>query len=190
MEDDDYDIKVIRTMVKSYFRNLADQLKKHTNPEKLTKYMKKQITIGMFEEKYNVEGAAALVDTDFGSDYLSYDEDNLSDDSKARRQKQSIGKGSRMTIGLRWRTLDYVVFLRILDSLHKRNVSAAPPPETGPQAGPNTEAGDDAQPPQVNAAKQQRKRLTKTSSTVIHPKCQTVFQTFTTPKLLCHSSRW
>ncbi|KIJ15046.1 hypothetical protein PAXINDRAFT_12306 [Paxillus involutus ATCC 200175] len=84
MEDDDYDIKVIRTMVKGYFRNLADQLKKHTNPEKLTKHAKKQIisrcrarrvavatrrreAVATFEEIYKVEGAAALVDTDFGS---------------------------------------------------------------------------------------------------------------------------
>ncbi|KIK79309.1 hypothetical protein PAXRUDRAFT_36472 [Paxillus rubicundulus Ve08.2h10] len=162
MEDDDYDLKVIRMMAKSYFRNIADQLKKFTNPEKLIIVATCRCeAIGVFEEKYNVEGAVALVDTDFGSDYFSYNEDNLSDDSKARCQKQSISKGSCMTIGLYWHTLDYVVFLHTLDSLHKHNVSVAPPPETGPQAGPNTQAGDDAQAPPSKCCRMTEKETHK-----------------------------
>ena len=55
-----------------------------------------------FEKLYEVEGVAAMIDTDFGSEYLSCMDENLSDDSKRQRQVQNIGKGAQMAIGLRW----------------------------------------------------------------------------------------
>jgi len=68
--------------------------------------MQRREAIEEFEKLYEVEGVAAVIDTDFGSEYLSCVEENLSDDSKRRRQVQNIGKGARMAIGLRWRSPD------------------------------------------------------------------------------------
>ena len=68
--------------------------------------MQRREAIEEFEKLYEVEGVAAVIDTDFGSEYLSCVEENLSDDSKRRHQVQNIGKGARMAIGLRWRSPD------------------------------------------------------------------------------------
>lgn len=73
--------------------------------------MQHREAIEEFEKLYEVEGVAAMIDTDFGSEYLSCMEENLSDDSKRRRQDQNIGKGAQMAIGLRWRSLDVSPFI-------------------------------------------------------------------------------
>lgn len=39
-------------------------------------------------------------------DYLSYEEDQLSEDSANRRKEQNLGKGSRKAVGLQWRSLN------------------------------------------------------------------------------------
>ncbi|KAG9317972.1 hypothetical protein JVU11DRAFT_28 [Chiua virens] len=131
----DFNDQIISIMAKDYFRNIADQYKTHTNPDKLRKLAKKQRdgclrarratmanlrrngeTIKKFEESFSVEGVAALIDTDFGSDYISCPDTELSDDSRSRRRNQDVGKGARMSRGLSWWSIDYVAFIRVLDT--------------------------------------------------------------------------
>ncbi|KIK81092.1 hypothetical protein PAXRUDRAFT_156916 [Paxillus rubicundulus Ve08.2h10] len=133
----------------------------HSRHNTLKVATRRREAVATFEEIYKVEGPAALVDTDFGSDYVSYNEDELTDDSKIRHQRQNIGKGSRMTVGMHWRTLDYVAFLRILDSLHKRGVTAPPPPQMEAHAGPNTQVGDDTQAPPSKCRRTTKKETHK-----------------------------
>ncbi|KIJ58742.1 hypothetical protein HYDPIDRAFT_141388 [Hydnomerulius pinastri MD-312] len=145
LDDADYKKSVIMSMAKSYFRNIADQVGKQSNQRKQERHLKKQIAtrrrarraavagrrrdaVAQFEADYQVQGVAAMVDTDFISDVLSYKESDLSDASRDRRKEQNLGKGAKMTVRLEWRSLDYVVFLRVLDSIQKRgNVSVAVP---------------------------------------------------------------
>ncbi|KAG1735329.1 uncharacterized protein EDB91DRAFT_1083781 [Suillus paluster] len=72
-----------------------------------------------FEKSYGHQGSVALIDTDYGSDYVSYDEGELSPDSVERCKDQSQGKGSRKVIGLEWRSSAYIAFLRVLDEIHR-----------------------------------------------------------------------
>ncbi|KAG1736837.1 uncharacterized protein EDB91DRAFT_1055434 [Suillus paluster] len=141
MKDEDYDCTVISTIAKSYWRNLSQQISSHVSAEKTEKLTIKQknacrrgrrqtVTanhcreaVPDFEKSYGHQGSVALIDTDYGSDYVSYDEGELSPDSVERRKDQSQGKGSRKVIGLEWRSSAYIAFLRVLDEIHRRRKS-------------------------------------------------------------------
>lgn len=45
-----------------------------------------------------------MIDTDFASDILSYDEGDLSEDKLNQRAKSGAGKGANMAVGLEWRS--------------------------------------------------------------------------------------
>jgi hypothetical protein len=47
-----------------------------------------------------------MIDTDFATDVLSYDEDDLSEDTLSWRAKSGAGKGANMAVGLEWRSVD------------------------------------------------------------------------------------
>ncbi|KAG2745614.1 hypothetical protein P692DRAFT_20741239 [Suillus brevipes Sb2] len=140
MKDEDYDRTVISTIAKSYWRNLSQQISSHVSAEKTEKLTNKQKNarrrgrrqtaanrrreaVPDFEKSYGHQGSVALIDTDYGSDYVSYDEGELSPDSVERRKDQSQGKGSRKVIGLEWRSSAYITFLRVLDEIHRRRKS-------------------------------------------------------------------
>lgn len=115
-----------------------------------------------FEARYGVEGAAALVDTDFMSDSLLYHEEDLSEGSHTRWQKQNVGKGSREVRGLKWRSLDvsqflvlvklkthhilsqFIAFLHILDAMQKQGDHSI---------SLTAQAEDDTQPPPAKRRK-------------------------------------
>ncbi|KAG0694714.1 hypothetical protein DFH29DRAFT_815036 [Suillus ampliporus] len=140
MKDDDYKRSVITTMTKSYWRNLSQQISILVSAEKVEKLTNKQTNsrrrgrrqtvtnhrrgaIPDFEKSYECEGSVALIDTDYGSDYVSYEEGELSTDSAERRKDQNQGKGSRKVVGLEWRSLNYIAFLRVLDEIHRHRKS-------------------------------------------------------------------
>ncbi|KAG1895326.1 uncharacterized protein F5891DRAFT_960401 [Suillus fuscotomentosus] len=140
MKDDDYKRSVITTMTKSYWRNLSQQISILVSAEKVEKLTNKQTNsrcrgrhqtvtnhhrgaIPDFEKSYECKGSVALIDTDYGSDYVSYEEGELSADSAERRKDQNQGKGSRKVVGLEWRSLNYIAFLRVLDEIHRHRKS-------------------------------------------------------------------
>ncbi|KAF8835077.1 hypothetical protein BDN67DRAFT_876584, partial [Paxillus ammoniavirescens] len=136
LPDAAYNKDVIIKMTKSYWRNLQMQVKARADPAKFLKLQDKQCNtrrrarrslianrrrqaVAGFELKYNVQGAAAMIDTDFGSDYLSFNDSSLSEDSRKRRKDQDAPTNGWMKVGLRWHSLDYVIFLIELDSIVK-----------------------------------------------------------------------
>ncbi|KAG2046042.1 hypothetical protein BDR06DRAFT_977776 [Suillus hirtellus] len=91
MKDDDYKCSVITTMTKSYWQNLSQQISILISAEKVEKLTNKQTNsrcrgrrqttanhhhgaIPDFEKSYECKGSVALIDTDYGSDYVSYEE--------------------------------------------------------------------------------------------------------------------
>ncbi|KAG1791950.1 hypothetical protein EV424DRAFT_1336899 [Suillus variegatus] len=140
MKDEDYDRTVISTIAKLYWRNLSQQISSHVSAEKTEKLTNKQKNarrrgrrqtaanhrreaVPDFERSYGYQGSVALIDTDYGSDYVSYEEGELSPDSAERRKDQSQGKGSRKAVGLEWRSPAYVALFRVLDEIYRRKKS-------------------------------------------------------------------
>ncbi|KAG2338734.1 hypothetical protein BDR05DRAFT_893013, partial [Suillus weaverae] len=140
MKDDDYKHNVITTMMKSYWRNLSQQISILISAKKVEKLTNKQMNsrcrgrhqtitnhhrgaIPDFEKFYECEGSVALIDTDYGSDYVSYEEGELSTDSAEHCKDQNQGKGSQKVVGLEWRSLNYIAFLRVLDEIHRHHKS-------------------------------------------------------------------
>ncbi|KIK39334.1 hypothetical protein CY34DRAFT_108266 [Suillus luteus UH-Slu-Lm8-n1] len=110
MKDEDYDRTVISTIAKSYWQNLSQQIASHAANCR-------REAVPDFEKSHGHQGSVALIDTDYGSDYVSYDEGELSPDSVERRKDQSQGKGSRKVIGLEWRSSV------VLDEIHRHRKS-------------------------------------------------------------------
>ncbi|EGN92226.1 hypothetical protein SERLA73DRAFT_79771 [Serpula lacrymans var. lacrymans S7.3] len=153
--DADYNKDVIIKMTKLYWRNLQSQVKARADLLRFEKLQDKQQNsrqcarrslvancqheaIPVFEAKYNVADAVAMIDTNFGSDYISFNNSDLSDASRKCRKDQDIPANGWMKIGLCWRLLDYIVFLVELDSIVKglhstaietNDPSTAPPPK-------------------------------------------------------------
>ncbi|KAG1837600.1 hypothetical protein C8R48DRAFT_782646 [Suillus tomentosus] len=125
MKDDDYKRSQISILVS------AEKVEKLTNKQTNSRRRGRcQITanhrrgaIPDFEKSYECEGSVALIDTDYGSDYISYEEGELSTDSAERHKDQNQGKGSRKVVGLEWRSLNYIAFLWVLDEIHRHRKS-------------------------------------------------------------------
>ena len=58
-----------------------------------------------YEKESGHKGAAALVDTDFGSDLLTVDENN-SADTLQRRKDVVVGLAAHKAVGHAWRSVD------------------------------------------------------------------------------------
>ncbi|KAG1752357.1 uncharacterized protein EDB91DRAFT_1243136 [Suillus paluster] len=129
--DDDFDKKVITQCTKDYFRNLHKQAMSNSDTLKTQKANQKKeygrqrarrqtVTKSrraaalIYEKETGKEGAVAMIDTDFASDILSYLEDDLSENTLTRRMKSGAGNSANMVVGLEWRSVDYVSFLRFL----------------------------------------------------------------------------
>ncbi|KIJ59838.1 hypothetical protein HYDPIDRAFT_170614 [Hydnomerulius pinastri MD-312] len=128
MSNEDYDHKVIETMTKSYWRNIASQVTSQADGAGLVKLRGKQAdkrrwarrahvantrheAVPEFHKRFpDAEGAMVLVDTNFGSDYMTFKDDKLSEDSKRRRKEQDVPASG-------WKR--YVAFLRMLDLINK-----------------------------------------------------------------------
>ncbi|KAF9227788.1 hypothetical protein BS17DRAFT_856990 [Gyrodon lividus] len=128
LPDAAYNKDVIIKMTKSYWRNLQMQVKACTDPAKFQKLCharcslianhRRQAMAG-FELKYDVQGAAAMIDMDFGSNYLSFNESSLSEDFIKCRKDLEAPTNGWMKVGLCWHSLDYIIFLIELDSIVK-----------------------------------------------------------------------
>ncbi|KAG1856440.1 hypothetical protein F4604DRAFT_1931869 [Suillus subluteus] len=129
--DEDFNMQVIIQCTKDYFRNIHKQAMCRSDASKAQKAEQKKehgcqrarhaavtksrhATAVIYEKETGREGAVAMIDTDFASDVLSYSEDDLSEDTLTRRAKSGAGNSANMVVGLEWRSIDYVAFLRFL----------------------------------------------------------------------------
>ncbi|KAL4067435.1 hypothetical protein V8B97DRAFT_2025007 [Scleroderma yunnanense] len=112
LEDNDYVPETVMMMAKSYWHTLATNICSSTDPDKQAKCTvlntgKHQcMRRGMFEKKYGMQGAVAMIDTDFGSDNQTIDEEGLGENSKACCKAQDIPSNGWMRAGLTWWSLD------------------------------------------------------------------------------------
>jgi hypothetical protein len=113
-----------------------------------------------------------MIDTEFGSELLSYESDDLSEDDKSRRQRAGVGKAANMAVGFEWRSVDvsihfsnigvknslfnvkYIAYLRWLSLRYQKKV-------TNQQDEPVAVASQPAPNPD-NPPKKCRKALKKT----------------------------
>ena len=59
-----------------------------------------------FEKDTSLTGTQAMIDTDFCSDNLTCDEDDLDTELRDCQNQMGFGKGSEMRIGLWWRSIN------------------------------------------------------------------------------------
>ncbi|KAG2076599.1 hypothetical protein BDR04DRAFT_1003400 [Suillus decipiens] len=112
--DKDFNIQVIMQCTKDYFHNIHKQVLSRSDADKARKAQEKkdqirqwthcQTVSSIFAIESNVTYSVAMIDTDFASDILSYDEGDLSDDKLEWRAKSGAGKGANMTVGLQWQS--------------------------------------------------------------------------------------
>ncbi|KAG1774331.1 hypothetical protein EV702DRAFT_1200579 [Suillus placidus] len=129
--DEDFNMRVIIQCMKDYFRNIHKQAMCRSDASKAQKAEQKKehgrqrarraavtksrrATAVIYEKETGREGVVAMIDTDFASDVLSYSEDDLSEDTLTRWAKSGAGNSANMVVGLEWRSIDYVAFLRFL----------------------------------------------------------------------------
>ncbi|KIN99862.1 hypothetical protein M404DRAFT_154116 [Pisolithus tinctorius Marx 270] len=122
LEDEDHVPSTIMTMAKQYWRTLAAEVRAAADPVKQVKSQdrnrekrhrarqaqmanRRREATREFEKRYDVDSVDAMLDTDFGSDHLTIDED-MSEDSHRRRKKQDVPMNGWMRVGLTWRSLD------------------------------------------------------------------------------------
>ncbi|KAI6158006.1 hypothetical protein BKA82DRAFT_22008 [Pisolithus tinctorius] len=67
-----------------------------------------------YEQDSGHKGAAALIETDLGSDVLTCNDSDVSEDTLERRKLVEVGKSANKVVGHAWRSIDYVAFLRWL----------------------------------------------------------------------------
>ncbi|KAI6029295.1 hypothetical protein BKA83DRAFT_4489251 [Pisolithus microcarpus] len=67
-----------------------------------------------YEGQTGHQAAATVIDTDFGSDILTCNDGEVSDDTLQRRKQTEAGQSANKVIGHAWRSIDYVAFLRWL----------------------------------------------------------------------------
>ncbi|KAF8834358.1 hypothetical protein BDN67DRAFT_1016593 [Paxillus ammoniavirescens] len=121
--DEDFDLETITESVKCYFRTIHTRAKTLNDPMKAKVVTDKLVTThqrarcatvakarrlaaDQFQAEHpDNQSALAMIDTEFGSDILSYDEELLTDDTKRRRKDADVGKTANMA---------YVAFLRWL----------------------------------------------------------------------------
>ncbi|KAF8835598.1 hypothetical protein BDN67DRAFT_1072336 [Paxillus ammoniavirescens] len=131
LPDADFDMEVITESVKCYFRTIHSQTKAYQNPTKAKEADDRLVTIRqrahhatvakarrLVADKYKTEsgniGAVAMIDSEFGTDILSYTSGELSEDMLDRRKEADVGKTANMAVGHAWRSIDYVAYLRWL----------------------------------------------------------------------------
>ncbi|OAX32890.1 hypothetical protein K503DRAFT_804837 [Rhizopogon vinicolor AM-OR11-026] len=90
MKDEDYNRVTISTVAESYWRNLN-----YSYNWWIWVANNRREAVPEFKKIYECEESVALIDTDYGTDYLSYVKDQLSEDSANRCKEQNMGKGSR-----------------------------------------------------------------------------------------------
>ncbi|KAG2048598.1 hypothetical protein BDR06DRAFT_975896 [Suillus hirtellus] len=117
--DEDFNMQVIVQCTKDYFRNIHKQVLSRSDIGKAKKAQEKkdqicqwtchqtvtknhQLAALNWEKETGNVGAVGMIDTDFVSNILSYDEGDLSEDKLSQRVKSRAGKGANMAVGLEW----------------------------------------------------------------------------------------
>ncbi|KIN96501.1 hypothetical protein M404DRAFT_33210 [Pisolithus tinctorius Marx 270] len=67
-----------------------------------------------YEQDSGHKGAAALIKTDLGSDVLTCNDSNVSEDTLERRKLVEVGKSANKVVGHAWRSINYIAFLHWL----------------------------------------------------------------------------
>ncbi|KAF8432555.1 hypothetical protein L210DRAFT_3650265 [Boletus edulis BED1] len=126
--DEDFKEDLVRSCAKTYFRNIHKSFAHRTVPEKAAKLAQSNIkncrrgrcsytatkcrkAAEQFEKETSLTGAQAMIDTDFCSDNLTCDEDDLDNELHNRRNQMGFGRGSEMRKGLWWRSTNFVAFV-------------------------------------------------------------------------------
>ncbi|KIJ12227.1 hypothetical protein PAXINDRAFT_14998 [Paxillus involutus ATCC 200175] len=150
IDDESYHMDIIIECAKTYFRNIHKQVSDHADPVKMAKVeanlimgrrrtrraglakMRRKAATILESEKPEMVDAVGLMDTDFCTDPVSYNEETLSDTLRQRRQNVDMGKGASMGVGYEWRSVDYVAFLRYLTlKAAKMSTDIQPVPAAG-----------------------------------------------------------
>ncbi|KAG1886421.1 uncharacterized protein F5891DRAFT_1200778 [Suillus fuscotomentosus] len=158
--NEDYDLTIITECVKTYFRNIHKQASDQVNDDKAAKALERKDRLRqrsrrqaitksrcqaalIYETQSGNKGAVAMIDTDFASDILSYDsEGDLSADTLSRWERAKLAKLAFYVEGSKWRSVDYVAFLRWLSL---RNMQ-----KNEEHNEPDTDAADDTTRPPAN----------------------------------------
>ncbi|KAI5988504.1 hypothetical protein EDC04DRAFT_2535924, partial [Pisolithus marmoratus] len=184
LDDNDYVSTTIMTMAKSYWRMLASDIRAMADPQGQAKRKdrisdkrhcsrrgqiahRRRGAMEEFEKKFGVQGAAAMIDSDFGSDNQTIDEESLSEDTNMRRKEQDVPTNGWKRVGLTWRSLDYVAFLRILDAIHKQQRVVDPQVSSSGPAQPDSTAGTSG--PAPKRRKMTKKKDNFMKSFDVHP---------------------
>ncbi|KAJ7126602.1 hypothetical protein C8R43DRAFT_1134927 [Mycena crocata] len=132
LPDASFDKAILKSMAQTYFSTIATAWRKMQTEEgkeklgdakenKKLRARRETVTaarrnvVDEFQEHFNVEGAGALLDTDFASSVISLDEKDISDATKTRRKERGGRAGDWMVCGKNWQRKKYVRFLRELD---------------------------------------------------------------------------
>ncbi|KIJ15290.1 hypothetical protein PAXINDRAFT_11828 [Paxillus involutus ATCC 200175] len=183
--DEDYDIGTITECVKCYFRTIHARAMAYQNPTKAKEADEKLVAgrqrarhatvscqgspsrcINWLEERAagpgdgdelenNKDVIFTMIQTEFGSDILSYESDELSDDTRKRRKDADVGRLANMAVGHEWRSVDYTAFLRFL-SLHAMKIQVQVDKQ-GPATKTTSASSDIVEPPKKRRKTQVKK---------------------------------
>ncbi|KAI6041805.1 hypothetical protein EDC04DRAFT_2601437 [Pisolithus marmoratus] len=123
LDNNDYVSTTVMMMAKSYWRTLASDIRAMADPQGQAKRKDRisdkchrsrwgQIAhrhrgaMEEFEKKFGVQGVAAMIDSDFGLDNQTIDEESLSEDMNMRRKEQDVPMNGWKRVGLTWQSLD------------------------------------------------------------------------------------
>ncbi|KAI6034174.1 hypothetical protein BKA83DRAFT_4539007 [Pisolithus microcarpus] len=129
--DKSFNPDIIMECVKTYFRTIHKRAKELNSDEGILRLKHRQeygrrrgrrVTVAaarrkaalQYEGQTGHQAAAAVIDTDFGSDILTCNDGEVSDDTLQRRKQTEAGQSANKVIGHAWRSIDYVAFLRWL----------------------------------------------------------------------------
>lgn len=129
--DASFTLPIISECAKTYFRSMHKRVKELHSDEGTRKFearleysrqRARHVTVAaarrkaalQYEKESGNLGAEALVDTDLGSDILTCNDNEVSEDTLQRRKDALVGQSANKVIGHAWRSVDYVAFLRWL----------------------------------------------------------------------------
>ncbi|KAI6125316.1 hypothetical protein EDD17DRAFT_1881853 [Pisolithus thermaeus] len=152
--DKSFKPEIIMECVKTYFRTIHKRAKELNSDEGILQLKHRQdysrrrgrrVTVAaarhkaalQYEEESGHQAAAAVIDTNLGSDILTCNDDEVSDDTLQRRKQTEAGQSANRVIGHAWRSINYVAFLRWLSframKQQQEGGDALTSADTGPQ---------------------------------------------------------
>ncbi|KIN93402.1 hypothetical protein M404DRAFT_171307 [Pisolithus tinctorius Marx 270] len=129
--DKSFNLPIITECAKTYFRSIhkrASELQTEQGVRKAKQRLEygrqctRHSTVAAVRRKVALQykqdsghkGAAALIETDLGSDVLTCNDSDVSKDTLERRKLAEVGKSANKVVGHAWQSIDYVAFLRWL----------------------------------------------------------------------------